>query len=519
MKLGIQYLENYNKEWGLVSSKEGDSGYDLRAAISEPIVLHPGERVTVPNGIKTQLQSGIYGSDIEIQIRPRSGLAAKKGITIVNAPGTVDHCVDSETKVYLLDGSTPTISEVYNRVKQGETIWCYSVNDENGHLSPGKILNAFDNGVRDTLKVIFDEGTEVVCTNEHKFRTYDGNYIKANELKNGDSVSPFNVNIDKDGYMIYSSLKYGHIGMPRRVHRSIYEEYTGEKPEVVHHINEVTNDNRVENLLGLTHKEHYQTHPSHAKFHEWVYTQEGQEHIKGFGERMKYNKKRLERLKNNPNMSHPQKPFSEETKRKLSTMQKEKWSTNPERKEKTRILFENKMREFRESKEDIDRVNMKIQEKTLNRGLEYVLYLVRSGIEVNEFNYEHNKKTYKEENGLHELPKWKRLVEKKDIQKHIKDNFNHKVLKVERCGKRHVYDLEVEKYHNYVANGIFVHNCYRGEIMTILLNTGKEDFVIEPGDRVSQMVVCPIYKPEIVELKEVNETNRGNNGFGSSGVK
>ena len=55
--------------------------------------------------------------------------------------------------------------------------------------------------------------------------------------------------------------------------------------------------------------------------------------------------------------------------------------------------------------------------------------------------------------------------------------------------------------------------------MTILLNTGKEDFVIEPGDRVSQMVVCPIYKPEIVELKEVNETNRGNNGFGSSGVK
>lgn len=78
MKLGIQYLENYNKEWGLVSSKEGDSGYDLRAAISEPIVLSPGERKVVPNGIKTQLSSVIYGSEVEIQIRPRSGLAAKK---------------------------------------------------------------------------------------------------------------------------------------------------------------------------------------------------------------------------------------------------------------------------------------------------------------------------------------------------------------------------------------------------------------------------------------------------------
>ena len=81
MKLGIQYLENYNKEWGLVSSKEGDSGYDLRAAISEPIVLSPGERKIVPNGIKTQLYSSI---NVEIQIRPRSGLAAKNLLSIIS---------------------------------------------------------------------------------------------------------------------------------------------------------------------------------------------------------------------------------------------------------------------------------------------------------------------------------------------------------------------------------------------------------------------------------------------------
>ena len=100
MKLDIQYLENYNKEWGLVSSKEGDSGYDLRAAISEPIVLSPGESKVVPNGIKTQLYSSI---NVEIQIRPRSGLAAKKGITVVNTPGTVDYSYRGELMTILLN--------------------------------------------------------------------------------------------------------------------------------------------------------------------------------------------------------------------------------------------------------------------------------------------------------------------------------------------------------------------------------------------------------------------------------
>lgn len=119
MKLGIQYLENYNKEWGLVSSKEGDSGYDLRAAIPEPIILHPGERVTIPNGIKTQLSSSIYGSDVEIQIRPRSGLAAKKGISVVNAPGTVDFSYRGELMTILLNtGKEDLVIEPGDRVSQ-----------------------------------------------------------------------------------------------------------------------------------------------------------------------------------------------------------------------------------------------------------------------------------------------------------------------------------------------------------------------------------------------------------------
>lgn len=64
---------------------ELSAGMDLRANISEPIVLKPMERRLIPTGIYIALPKGF-----EAQIRPRSGLAIKKGITVLNAPGTID---------------------------------------------------------------------------------------------------------------------------------------------------------------------------------------------------------------------------------------------------------------------------------------------------------------------------------------------------------------------------------------------------------------------------------------------
>ena len=71
-----------------------------------------------------------------------------------------------------------------------------------------------------------------------------------------------------------------------------------------------------------------------------------------------------------------------------------------------------------------------------------------------------------------------------------------------------------------VVNGIgTIDHNYRGELGTILYNSGKEDFVVNRGDRVSQGVICPIFKPEIVMVDKVDETDRGTGGFGSSGIK
>lgn len=64
---------------------EGSSGLDVRAAVDEPVSLQPGEIRLIPTGLRTAVPHGY-----EIQVRPRSGLALKHGITVVNTPGTID---------------------------------------------------------------------------------------------------------------------------------------------------------------------------------------------------------------------------------------------------------------------------------------------------------------------------------------------------------------------------------------------------------------------------------------------
>ena len=107
MKLCIEYLNNYDKNWGeLVYKHTDDSGFDLRAAIAEPIVLHPGEYRLIDNGIKIEFQGPFPLSDdfiYEIQVRPRSGLAAKYGICVTNTPGTVDFGYRGELKTNLVN--------------------------------------------------------------------------------------------------------------------------------------------------------------------------------------------------------------------------------------------------------------------------------------------------------------------------------------------------------------------------------------------------------------------------------
>lgn len=93
---------------------EQSAGMDLAAAIDEALTLAPGARALVPTGLAIALPAGY-----EAQVRPRSGLAARDGITVLNTPGTVDADYRGEVKVILINlGDAPFTVERGMRIAQ-----------------------------------------------------------------------------------------------------------------------------------------------------------------------------------------------------------------------------------------------------------------------------------------------------------------------------------------------------------------------------------------------------------------
>ena len=82
---------------------EGSSGMDLRADLASPILFNPLERKLVPTGLYIELPYGY-----EAQVRPRSGLAIKQGLTCLNTPGTIDSDYSGEIKIVLINLSGET---------------------------------------------------------------------------------------------------------------------------------------------------------------------------------------------------------------------------------------------------------------------------------------------------------------------------------------------------------------------------------------------------------------------------
>lgn len=93
-------------------ASEGSSGYDLRARLDDDIVLGPGERQLIPTAIRLEVPIGY-----EAQVRPRSGLALRHGVTALNSPGTIDADYRGEIGVILINHGQEPFT-----VKRGERI-------------------------------------------------------------------------------------------------------------------------------------------------------------------------------------------------------------------------------------------------------------------------------------------------------------------------------------------------------------------------------------------------------------
>lgn len=95
-----------------VYSTAGAAGADLSASLDEDLVLEPGERRLVPTGLRMELPPGF-----EAQVRPRSGLAVRHGLTVLNSPGTIDEDYRGEVRIVLVN-----LGDAAFTVKNGDRI-------------------------------------------------------------------------------------------------------------------------------------------------------------------------------------------------------------------------------------------------------------------------------------------------------------------------------------------------------------------------------------------------------------
>jgi dUTP pyrophosphatase len=119
---------------------EGDSGFDLRANLNQTITLKPLERFLVPTGLKFQIPEGF-----EVQVRPRSGLAAKQGLSVLNTPGTVDQGYTGEVKVILVNLSNDTVS-VNHGDRIAQAVVCPVLTKKTINLTEVKSVSNTDRG-------------------------------------------------------------------------------------------------------------------------------------------------------------------------------------------------------------------------------------------------------------------------------------------------------------------------------------------------------------------------------------
>jgi dUTP pyrophosphatase len=102
----VKILEHFDEKLPLPQYETAlAAGADLRACLSESMVISPGQRVLVPTGLAFEIEPGF-----EVQVRPRSGLSLKTGLLVVNSPGTIDADYRGEVKIIL--GNLGTEDEV-----------------------------------------------------------------------------------------------------------------------------------------------------------------------------------------------------------------------------------------------------------------------------------------------------------------------------------------------------------------------------------------------------------------------
>lgn len=305
-------------------------------------------------------------------------------------------------------------------IEIGDYVYCY---DEEGNVHLSRVTNKFDNGIRDCVKITWQStGTHksgsIICTPDHRIRLKSGVWVQAKELKRYNKLAHLRRGIGEQGRpRIFGSNNFMDLE-----HNIIKRDYfnCNDSRMCIHHKDGNKSNNSLDNLELLSLKDH-------SKYHTEELIEKGIIDTKTFRD-PKYKEKTI-------------------TKTKITTLNK------ISKEETVRLLLENNCSisgcgyDYSTIKRRVEEYNIDLNElKEMCRGLDR----------------ENFTKVFFEEKGLSTKIAKRLHIGSDTSNKYIKKYnlcYNHMVQSVKPVGKYHVYDLEVEQYHNFIVSEICVHNC------------------------------------------------------------
>jgi dCTP deaminase len=253
---------------GVISYGVSSYGYDVRvtdefkiftnvfSAVVDPKQFDPRSMIDFKGDICTiPPNSFALARTVEYFRIPRSIL------TVCLGKSTYARCFRGDTRVALVDGTTPTLEEMARRAESGESFWGYSIG-ENGRLIVALLDNPRYVGRDNLVEVTLDNGQTIACTPDHLFMLRDGRWVAAGALTPGASLMPLYRNLQRGYEMVYQPLN-GHLYPTHRLadewnlRYGIYADQPGTHR---HHLDFDRLNNAPWNLTRMEASEHIRMH-------------------------------------------------------------------------------------------------------------------------------------------------------------------------------------------------------------------------------------------------------------------
>lgn len=438
----VMYTDLKIKEDPKYMTKGGKGGAKKQASVDQFALEHfaktyPKHKDFFTNVLeyrKIEKENSTYFKGFLDLVDPVSGRIHGSYLQTTTATGRLS-CISEGTKISCV-GEDKNIEDV----RVGDLVYCY---DKDGILRISKVTNTFDNGVQECIKIGWQSSGngktgELICTPDHRIFTKRKGWVEAKDLKRYDKVYHL-----KKAYNRYENgvTLYGTNSFMEEEHRVIKTEYFKAPSNYhIHHKDENRMNNRISNLQILTATEH-------TSYHGKKRVAEG-----------KAVYAHLPHCRKVPSRGSKNKGYITCTKDGLIQM-------------------------LRDAKGKYTKVPMDFSTFVLKCKVHNVDYKAiateysRTGLHITKEVLQDaimKRKNYIEENIHLKDPLWQLQYDLKitpnkvrKLLKYYDVSINHAVTKISDFGKCHVYDLEVEEHHNFIANELCVHNCLKPNLQNI----------------------------------------------------